>query len=88
MLRAALVKSNWKNVVTLNTEHYIFMSFSNKTGSFAEEFISDLHSGIGIDFMQMQLLTLRILLRVMLLKDLKPCTRVIDSNGNASNLKK
>ena len=32
-------------------------------------------------------LTLRILLRFMLCDNLKPCSRVIDSNANISNLK-
>ena len=38
MLRATLVESNWKNVVTLKTECDNFMSwsFSKRTGSIAE----------------------------------------------------
>ena len=38
MLSAAFIELNWKNVVTLKTDHDNLMlwSFSNRTGSIAE----------------------------------------------------
>ena len=88
MLSAAFVELNWKNVVTLKIYHDNLMlwSFSNSTGSIAESFMQALFLSLGIKFVLKWPLTLRLLL--MLLRDLKPCTRVINIISNARNLKK
>ena len=60
--------------------------FQRELAPLLNNLYEDLFLGVGI-FSLMWSLTLRMLLRFMLLEDLKLCTRVIDSNANASNLK-
>ena len=75
---------------TLNTDwdNLMLWSFSNSTGSSEEYLILDCFSDLGISFVLMWPLRSRILMIFMLLGDLKPCTRVIDSIANARKLKK
>ena len=77
MLRATLVESNWKNVVTLETEHdYLcYGVFQTELVPLLINLYEICSQGVGI-FSLILSLTLRMLQRFMLLKD------------NASNLKK
>ena len=67
MLSTAFIELDWKNVVDIKTDcdNLMLWSFSNSTGSIAEYFTQGLLLGIGIEFVLIWSLTLRILLRFM-----------------------